>query len=77
MSDVKDLMEQDAVADCGFNYKIGDTIPKMENATARFGHAVLFGTKDTIEASIQQFYDSLYVKSENGIPMVHRLYPQK
>ena len=69
------LMELPFVLDCGYNYGEGDVIPKMENATARFGHAVITGTKDTIAQNIDKFYEKLSVRSKDGEEMLLRLYP--
>ena len=54
------------VADCGYNYKIGDEIPEMQNATARFGHAVLFGAEDSIASCVRTFFQTLVVADEQG-----------
>lgn len=70
------LMELPFVLDCGYNYGEGDVIPKMENATARFGHAVITGTKDTIAQNVDKFYKTLSVRSKDGEEMSLRLYPQ-
>ena len=52
------------VADAGYNYGVGDTLPKLENATARFGHCVIFGDQQNISKRVEQFYDSIEVLSE-------------
>jgi len=70
-----ELMQLPFVLDCGYNYREGDTIPKMENATARFGHAVITGSKDTIAANIDKFYEVISARSEDGEEMILRLYP--
>ena len=64
------LLSLPYVADCGFNYQAGSQIPAMENATARFGHAVLTGTKETLNENIQDFYRHLQVLDKNGINLV-------
>ena len=69
------LMELSFVLDCGYNYGEGDVIPKMENATARFGHAVITGTKDTIAQNVDKFYEAFSVRSKDGEEMSLRLYP--
>ena len=65
------------VLDCGYNYREGDRIPAMENATARFGHAVLTGTKENMAEHLRTFYDVLSVRSEQNTELVNRLYPEK
>ncbi|MBR2401473.1 MAG: glycosyltransferase [Lachnospiraceae bacterium] len=69
------LMQLPFVLDCGYNYREGDVIPKMENATARFGHAVITGTRDTIAQNIDKFYEMLSVRSKDGKEMLLRMYP--
>ena len=54
------------VADVGYNYKQGDTIPSISNATARFGHCVILGRDEAIEDSIKEFYRTIRVCSESG-----------
>lgn len=71
------LMSLPFVLDCGYNYAKGDVIPRMENATARFGHAVITGTKENIKEHIDAFYEMLSVCSIEGKEMLLRLYPKK
>lgn len=56
--------------DAGYNYLPGQTIPAMENATARFGHAVLWGDDANISANIHDFYHRLSVRSTQGEEMI-------
>jgi len=77
MTKQEELRKLPQLLDCGYNYGAGDMIPQMENATARFGHAVIGGTKETIAQNIQAFYDKLSVRSADGAEMVDRLYPEK
>ena len=73
----KELRRLPYVLDAGFNYHPGDTVPVMENATARFGHAVLAApSQQEIKAVIQDFYERFQVKDEKGQNMVTRLYPE-
>ena len=71
------MMSLPFVLDCGYNYTEGDVIPKMENATARFGHAVITGTKENIKEHIDAFYEMLSVRSTEGAEMLLRLYPEE
>lgn len=77
ITEEKVLLDLPTVLDCGYNFQVGESIPKMENATARFGHAVIVGTKDSIGQNIQEFYETLSVCSVEGNEMVHRLYPKE
>lgn len=72
----EELLALPFVLDCGYNYREGDRIPAMENATARFGHAVLTGTKETMAEHLEVFYDKLSVRSDEGAELVNRLYPK-
>ncbi len=47
----------------------------MNNATARFGHAVICGTKDRIDGYVDDFYRRISVRSVQGEEMVTRFYP--
>ena len=73
----EELMNLSFVLDCGYNYKPGDVIPALENATARFGHAVLVGDKEAMAANIRLFYEKFSGKSKEGKEMKLRLYPEK
>ena len=77
MTSQENLKRLPFVLDCGYNFSIGETIPEMENATARFGHAVLIGTKETMAANLTKFYETLSVRTEDGKELVHRLYPEE
>ena len=61
--------------DAGYNYKESQEIPVVNNATARFGHAVICGTKDRIDGYVDDFYRRISVRSVQGEEMVTRFYP--
>lgn len=63
--------------DCGYNYLPGQRIPAACNATARFGHGVIIGSRDNISSRIDEFYSALKVLSPQGENLVTRLYPVK
>lgn len=63
------------ILDVGYNYREGNVIPKMENATARFGHAVIVGRKENIEEYVNLFYQKISVTDTEGKQMLLRLYP--
>ena len=65
------------VLDCGYNYREGSVIPEMENATARFGHAVIVGSEEEISENINTFYEKFSVKNTEGKEMKLRLYPER
>lgn len=65
------------VLDAGYNYGIGDTVPVVENATARFGHGVLCGNSENeIKQNIKEFYNTIKITDVNGKNMINRLYPE-
>lgn len=66
------LLKLPYLLDCGFNYEAGCEIPPVENATARFGHAVITGTKTSIFQNIRDFYDHLEVLDEKGSCMLQK-----
>ncbi|MEG0542346.1 MAG: hypothetical protein RR528_08455, partial [Angelakisella sp.] len=60
----------------GYNYCVSDTIPILQNATARFGHAVLIADNQAdMKENIRKFYDIFQVSDIHGQPMVRRCYP--
>lgn len=76
-TDLEELLKLPYVLDAGYNYRPGQTVPVMENASARFGHAVICGEEDTIAAYIDDFYRHLSVRRNDGTEMIKRLYPQE
>lgn len=71
---LEELLALPYVLDAGYNYLPGQTIPAMENATARFGHAVLWGDEANISANIHDFYHRLSVRSTQGEEMITNFY---
>ncbi|MEG0943049.1 MAG: ATP-grasp domain-containing protein [Angelakisella sp.] len=73
---LEELRRLPFVLDAGYNYCVGDTIPILQNATARFGHAVLIADSQTdMKENILKFYDIFQVSDIHGQPMVRRCYP--
>ncbi len=76
-ADIATLKALPYVLDAGYNFAVGDIVPTMANATARFGHAVLVGnTRAEMAQNIAAFYKAFFVLNEQGESMVHRLYPE-
>lgn len=75
MTPLEELLSLPYIMDAGYNYKEGQEIPVMTNATARFGHAVICGTKDRIDGYVDDFYRRISVRSVQGEEMVTRFYP--
>lgn len=72
---LEELLSLPYVMDAGYNYKESQEIPVLNNATARFGHAVICGTKDRIDGYVDDFYRRISVRSVQGEEMVTRFYP--
>lgn len=72
---LEDIRRLPYILDAGYNYAPGSTVPVMENATARFGHAVICGDEENIKERTDDFYRRLSVKNENGKEMLRRFYP--
>lgn len=66
----EELLSLPYLLDCGFNYPAGSQIPTVENATARFGHAVIAGTKENIPQYIEDFYKHFKVLDNDGNNLV-------
>lgn len=58
------------VLDAGYNYRLGDRIPALENATARFGHCVMVSESGVMEEKLREFYRLFRVLDENGRNLV-------
>jgi biotin carboxylase len=54
----------------GYNFRVGDTIPETENATARFGHCVLVTRDGDMDERVKSLYRTLRVADGQGRPMV-------
>ncbi len=69
---LSELFALSAVADAGYNFCAGETVPAIHNATARFGHAVLVSDGISIETVIDEFYGHMQVLSADGTDMLLR-----
>lgn len=77
MTPLDALLKLPFVLDAGYNFDVGDTVPTLQNATARFGHAVLVAdSKNDIADHINTYYDRFKVYDTNDSMMVRRFYPQ-
>ncbi len=72
---LEEILDLPYILDAGYNYREGQEIPVMENATARFGHAVICGSRQDIAKRVDDFYLHLSVRSDSGAEMVRRFYP--
>ncbi|MEG2073286.1 MAG: ATP-grasp domain-containing protein [Angelakisella sp.] len=77
MTPLEEILRLPFVADAGYNFGVGDTVPAMQNATARFGHAVIVGdSRDDIIKNLNSYYDAFKVYDCDGNMMARRFYPQ-
>lgn len=63
---VEELLNLNHVIDAGYNYRPGDTIKAIENATARFGHCVLLSDAGPVRPSVEQFQRTFRILDEKG-----------
>lgn len=55
------------ILDAGYNFGVGDEIPRTENASARAGYAVVIGEdEDSLQRNLSNFYDTIEVIGESG-----------
>ena len=76
ITDIKNLdmiRKLDDVVTLKVNYKKGDIIPKIENATARAGYFIVRGNnKRELKCNIKRVYDHLVIHDENNKNLVLR-----
>lgn len=66
MTPLEQLYGNDHVLDAGYNYKLGDSINNIENATARFGHCVLLNEVDSIIPAVKKFKETFKILDQEG-----------
>ena len=67
---LKTLLELPGVLSAGYNYGVGDAIPALQNATARFGHCVLVTENGDMDARLKRYYQTLRVLDARGGNMI-------
>lgn len=70
---LEEILALPYIRDAGYNFASGQQVKPVENATARFGHAVICGDKDTIGNLVEDFYRRLSVISTEGGEMIRCL----
>jgi hypothetical protein len=61
----------DYVIDAGYNFRIGDTVKTLENASQRAGFFIVTGTNsEEVESRIKEVYQLLKIFDENGNNLV-------
>lgn len=64
---VEELQALDGVLDVGFNFKVGDELKPITNATARVGYAIVRGNDpEQLELRLQTLYQHLRLEDEQG-----------
>lgn len=62
MSELNKLRKSPGVIQVGFNFKVGDQIKEIENATQRAGYLVVTGNnRETLEMNLNQAFDQLKI----------------
>ena len=61
-----EILALEHVIDAGYNYRPGDEIGTIENATARFGHCVLFSKSGSVAGSVERFQRRFQILDEKG-----------
>jgi len=74
MPSEKEIMELDGVFEVGFNYKPGDCVQQIENATARIGYVIVEGSsKVELENRLIRLYETLMILDNLGTnQIIHR-----
>lgn len=70
---LQELLALPGVLDAGYNYRPGDRLAAVENATARYGWAVVAGPQGRVRGRLAAFYEVLYARNEAGEDLVRRL----
>lgn len=67
MTTLSELLELPFVIDAGYNYRIGDTIEPIKNASQRAGYFIVTGESEAeVASNISSVYDMLQFVSEKG-----------
>lgn len=65
------LLALDCVVDMAYNFKIGDDIPEIENASQRAGYVIITGEdEDSIKENIKKVFDLMVMQNADGINLV-------
>ncbi|MBF4695278.1 ATP-grasp domain-containing protein [Fusibacter sp. Q10-2] len=73
MIPVEDLMKCDFIYQAGYNFKVGDIISPIENASQRAGYMIITGEDEaTLSENIERAYDRLEIMNEQGENLVIR-----
>ncbi len=66
LSDLKVLLKEELIVDGAFNFKVGDTIGSIQNATARAGHLVIKGKNIAeLNKKTQSVLDQVFILDDH------------
>ena len=63
---LEELKDWPAVLDAGYNYKEGEIILPIANATARFGHCVFWGSQNEVADALLHFKEHFQILDQKG-----------
>lgn len=67
MSDMEDIVKLNGVISGGFNFKPGESLKEITNATARAGYMIIMGeNKDEIRRNLKIAYENLKIIDDEG-----------
>src|SRR6056297_604906 len=71
LSSLEDLIDDGIIIDGRFNFKVGDRIPKIENATQRAGHFVVSSSyNDNIFEKVDKVFNKIKIIDEYGCNLI-------
>ncbi len=70
LTPIEELRGLPGVLTAGYNYKVGDVLPRLQNTTARFGYCALATRAGDMDARVRELYRSLRVEDEEGNNLV-------
>ncbi|MGM0603584.1 MAG: ATP-grasp domain-containing protein [Bacillota bacterium] len=73
ISSTEEILGLDGVSQIGFNFKKGDKIKKIENATERAGYFIVrAGSRDELKERLKEVYDRLKIVNDQGKNLIIR-----
>jgi len=71
LSPIEDLLEEGCIIDGRYNFKVGEKIQKIENATQRAGHFITYDLNpDNLQQKINYIFKKIKILNENGENLV-------
>lgn len=70
MTSIEEMRNLPGVLTAGYNYKVGDELQRLQNATARFGYCALATRAGDMDALVREMYRVLRVEDEAGNNLV-------